>query len=244
MLQCAPLLEVAPHFFTDGSIALRESEREWAGVAALAGVSPGRLRLLHQVHGSTVVSSPVGRDEPWVRPEADAIVSNDPTAALVVRVADCAPILIGDRRTGAVAAVHAGWRSTMRLIAIDAVQMLRSEYGVRPPDLIAAIGPSLGQCCGEMGDEVVAAFRDEGHPEADIARWFSRAPGKRPHFDLWRANRDHLEGAGVLPGNIFSADLCTKTHAGLFHSYRAAGQGAGRMAAVIRPANSATDRPV
>ena len=238
VLRCRPLAAVAPHFFTDGSIALRDNEAEWRAVAALAGVEHDRLLLLHQVHGSTIASAPVGRREAWTRPEADAAVSNDPSSALVVRVADCAPILIGDRRTGVVAAVHAGWRSTMQMIAIDAVQTLRSEYGVNPSDLVAAIGPSLGRCCGEMGEEVVEAFRADGYSDADLDRWFSRTAGRRPHFDLWRANRDQLEGAGVPPASIFAADLCTKTHASTFHSYRAAGQAVGRMAAVIRPANA------
>ena len=169
---------------------------------------------------------------PW--PEADAIISNDPSVALVVRVADCAPILIADRRTGAVAAVHAGWRSTMQRIAGAAVDALRSTYGVHPDDLVAAIGPALGACCGEMGDEIVDAFRTAGHDDASIDAWFDRRPGRRPHFDLWRANRDQLETAGLGSGAIHTSGLCTRTHSVWFHSYRAEGTGAGRMAAVIR----------
>jgi hypothetical protein len=244
VLRCRPLLDVAPHFFTDGTIELRDNEAEWQAVAALAGVAPDRLLLLRQVHGRTVVSAPIGRGEAWPRPEADAVVSNDPSSALVVRVADCAPILIGDRRTGTVAAVHAGWRSTMQAIAIDAVRALQRQYGVDPADLVAAIGPSLGQCCGEMGEEVVDAFRAAGHSDVHLAQWFDRQPGGRPHFDLWRANRDQLEGAGVPAAQIHVAGLCTKTHAGLFHSYRAAGQAVGRMAGVIRATNSTASTTV
>jgi polyphenol oxidase len=86
-----------------------------------------------------------------------------------------------------------------------------------------------------MGEEVVQAFRDAGHSEEDLARWFTREPGRRPHFDLSRANRDQLVSAGVPAAQIHSAGLCTKTHADAFHSYRAHGAGAGRMAGVIRP---------
>ena len=163
------------------------------------------------------------------------MISDDSTSAIVVRVADCAPILIADPRIGVVAAVHAGWRSTMQMIVDDVVDKLWHEFGSARTDLVAAIGPSLGQCCGEMGEEVIEAFVAAGHSQADIARWFRRERGRRPHFDLWRANRDQLESAGVSPEKIFGADLCTKTHAPVFHSYRAAGQGVGRMAAVIRP---------
>ena len=207
-------------------------------MADLAGVEPGQLRRLHQVHGRDVVVAAPDATRPWTPPDADGILSADPEAALVVRVADCAPILMADRRVGVVAAVHAGWRSTMQQIAQAAVTSLTQSCGTRAEDLVVAIGPSLGACCGEMGEEVVDAFRRAGHDEQTIARWFVRKPGQRPHFDLWRANREQLEAAGVSAAAIHVAQLCTKTHAAAFHSYRAAGQAAGRMAAVIRASSS------
>jgi copper oxidase (laccase) domain-containing protein len=85
-----------------------------------------------------------------------------------------------------------------------------------------------------MGEEVVTAFVDAGHGSAAIDRWFSRKPGRRPHLDLWRANIDQLAEAGVPAANIHVSGLCTRTHSEAFHSYRASGSAAGRMAAVIR----------
>ena len=223
----------AAHFFTAATLRLRDDPHEWRLVAEHAGVSADRLRLLHQVHGKRIVTA-ASAPEQTVHPEADGIISNDSSVALVVRVADCAPLLITDAAGGAVAAVHAGWRSTMRGIAAEAVRSLAAEYGSRPEDLVVAIGPSLGACCGEMGEEVVAAFVEAGHDSVSIDRWFTREPGRRPHFDLWRANADQLEAAGVPATNIHVSGLCTRTHPGVFHSYRAAGPSAGRMAAVIR----------
>lgn len=234
VLVCRPLQSYAEHFFTAASVVLRESQDEWNGLAAFAGVPSDRLRLLHQVHGRTIVTAPVDGNSTWTRPEADGILTADPSVALVVRVADCAPVLLADRRTGAVAAVHAGWRSTMQRIVPAAVERLAAEWGTRPADLMAAIGPSLGTCCGEMGEEVVDAFRSAGHDRSALDRWFIRAPGTRPYFDLWRANREQLEDAGVAADAVHVAGLCTRTHPDIFHSYRAAGAGAGRMAAVIR----------
>ena len=234
VLVCRPLLAHAEHFFTAGSLTLRDSQEEWDSVAAFAGVRPDRLRLLHQVHGRTIATAAVDDPSPWTRPEADAVITSDRSVALVVRVADCAPVLLADRRTGATAAVHAGWRSTMQRIVPAAVEALAATYGTNPADLIAAIGPCLGTCCGEMGEEVVQAFRDAGHSDATLDRWFVRESGKRPHFDLWRANREQLEAVGVPAGAISVAGLCTRTYPEVFHSYRAAGTGAGRMAAVIR----------
>jgi YfiH family protein len=233
VLRCAALQAVAPHFFTAATLRLRDHHEEWNSVAALAGVPTDRLRLLHQVHGRRIViaDAQTGGGE---KPEADAIITDDPSLAVVVRVADCAPILMADRRTGAVAAVHAGWRSTMQGIATDAVRTLAETYGTNPSDLEVAIGPSLGACCGEMGEEVVEAFRQAGHPPSLLDRWFVRQPGRRPHFDLWRANVDQLIAAGIDASRIHVSGLCTRTHSDAFHSYRAKGAGAGRMAAVIR----------
>lgn len=234
VLVCRPLLIHANHFFTAASVTLRDSQEEWAGLAGFAGVRTGGLRLLNQVHGRTIVKVSLEEPGPWTTPEADGVITEDPAVALVVRVADCAPVLLADRRLGVTAAVHAGWRSTMQRIVPAAIESMRVEFGTVPEDLVAAIGPSLGACCGEMGGEVVEAFRSAGHNQATVDRWFVREPGKRPHFDLWRANRDQLETSGVPADAIHVAALCTRTHADIFHSYRAAGAGAGRMAAVIR----------
>jgi polyphenol oxidase len=235
ILRCRPLVEIADHFFTAGSVELRRNESEWDAVAALAGVNRRQLRLLHQVHGRTIAVSRQGTTTgPWTPPHADGVVSNDSSAAFGVRVADCAPILIGDRRTGAVAAVHAGWRSTMQRIGVEAVGAMVREFQSDPRDLVAAIGPCLGPCCGEMGEEVVQAFREAGHDDATIARWFSRDDGRRPHFDLWRANVDQLMMAGIPAGSIHVVGLCTRTYPETFHSYRVRGTEAGRMVGVIR----------
>ena len=234
ILRCKPLLQIADHFFTAASVELRQTDSEWEAVAALAGVPRGQLRLLHQVHGRTVVVSREGAMGTWTPPQADGVVSDDAAAAFGVRVADCAPILIGDRRTGSVAAVHAGWRSTVQRIGAEAVAAMQRELRSEPADLVAAIGPCLGPCCGEMGEEVLQAFRDAGHDDRSIARWFSREDGKRPHFDLWRANLDQLVAAGIPPDSIHIAGLCTRTYPEVFHSYRARGTQAGRMVGVIR----------
>ena len=108
------------------------------------------------------------------------------------------------------------------------------EFGSDPRDLVAAIGPCLGVCCGEVGEEVVEAFRQARHPGDAIERWFSIGPAARFHLHLARANRDQLVAAGLRPDNIHVAGLCTRSYPEVFHSYRAAGANAGRMAAAIR----------
>jgi polyphenol oxidase len=233
-LQCQPLSEVASHLFTTRSLRLVDDGAEWAAVAARMGVALARVRLMRQVHGVTVVVADSTLNGDWDRPEADILISDDPHAAIGVRVADCAPVLLADRRRGVVGAAHAGWRGTARRAASVAVDALRRIFGSEPADLVAAIGPCLGPCCGEVGEDVVAVFRSAGHPPEDLARWFAPGPAARPLLDLWAANRDQLVGAGVPASQVFTAALCTRTHSALMHSYRAHGPGTGRMAGLIR----------
>lgn len=235
MLRCTPLLAAADHFFTGRDLELRNDDGEWAAVAKAIGVERNNLLTVRQVHGAGVAAASRDRSALWPRPEADAIVSNDPASAAVVSVADCVPILLSDETGRVVAAIHAGWRGTVQRAAIEAVAALQARYGVRPERLIAAIGPCIGPCCYEVGESVVQAFRDAGHHATMIEQWFVAGNGGRRQLDLWKATRDQLEGSGVPPTSIYTAELCTKTHATTLHSYRVDGERAGRMAAVIRP---------
>jgi YfiH family protein len=234
VLRCTPLIAAADHFFTTRNLTLRDQVDEWAAVASAIGVESEDLLLVRQVHGATVAVAPAERPRPWPRPDADAIVSNDPTAALGIRVADCVPVLLAEESGRAVAAVHAGWRGMAQRAIIAGVAALQSRYGVRPERIIAAVGPCIGPCCYEVGDETRRALRQAGHHADMLDRWFHPRPAGRFHLDLWSAARDQLEGAGVMPGNIHIAELCTKTHADVLHSYRAEGDRAGRMVAIIR----------
>ena len=235
VLRCRPLLAAADHFFTTADLELRHDEREWDAVGAAIGVPASQLLLIRQVHRADVAVARRGRTTPWTRPEADVIISDDGGSAIGVRVADCAPILLADTRRPVVGAAHAGWRGTVAGAAAAAVRAMTAHFGSAPADLIAAIGPCLGACCGEVGDEVVRAFEDAGHGTESVQRWFSRGPSGRAHIDLSRANLDQLLAAGVQAANVHVSGLCTRTHSGLMHSYRARGVDAGRMAGVIRP---------
>lgn len=231
-MRCTRL--AAPHLFTSKDLQLRDDEREWMAVAASLGVAPDRLLLVKQVHGIQAAVAGRGRTLAWTRPEADIIVSDDPDVAIGVRVADCAPVLLFDPRRNAVGAVHAGWRGAAADAAGAGVLAMSREFQTRPADVIAAIGPCLGKCCGEVGPEVVEAFRAGGASGASIEAWFHAGRGDRSFLDLERANRDQLERAGLQSANIFGSGLCTKTHHDRLHSYRADRNAAGRLLAAIR----------
>jgi YfiH family protein len=232
ILRCLPLLDIAPHVFTSRDLLLTHDASEWGTVADAMQVPADRVRLIRQVHRADAAVVRSGQPEPWMCPEADLIISDDPGSAIGVRVADCAPILVADRRLGAVGAAHAGWRGTVQRAAIALVEAMAREFGSSSSDLVAAIGPCLGACCGEVGEEVMQAFTDAGH--RGMERWFTTGPTPRPYFDLALANVDQLREAGVPGDSIHVSGLCTKTHSGVLHSYRAEGAAAGRMVGVIR----------
>jgi purine-nucleoside/S-methyl-5'-thioadenosine phosphorylase / adenosine deaminase len=231
-LRCTRL--AAPHLFSSRDVILRDDADEWGAVAASLGVSADRLLLIKQVHGIHVAVARPGQPVPWVRPQADIIVTEDPAVAIGVRVADCAPVLLHDPVKHAVGAAHAGWRGTAAGAAAAAVRAMQTTFGSRARDLVAAIGPCLGACCGEVGPEVVEAFRAGGADPAALAAWFTPGAGDRSFLDLERANRDQLIGAGLHADAIFASGLCTKTHHARLHSYRAERDGAGRLLGAIR----------
>ena len=111
---------------------------------------------------------------------------------------------------------------------------MKVTFGSKPAEIVAAIGPCLGVCCGEMGAEVVDLFRAAGHTSRDIDRWFTIGKTSRPYLDLEQANRDQLVSMGVAPGTIHASGVCTKTNRDRMHSYRADGARAGRLLAAIR----------
>jgi YfiH family protein len=208
---------------------------EWVSALRSLGADASRLIRVKQVHGCSVHRVARGSTLPASgagRPEADAIVSNQAGCALAVTVADCVPILIADARTGAAAAVHAGWRGTAAGVAAGAVRAMVDDFGVDPADLTAALGPSIGPDDYEVAESVVEAFLAAGHSTSDVDRWF-RGHGRTRRLDLWSANRDQLVAAGVRPPHIFTCGLSTHAHPEFFESYRRDGTAAGRMAGLI-----------
>ena len=235
MLRCVALDGVAQHGFTSRQLGLRPNDSApaaWASAIASVGGDATRLARVRQVHGAAVRVVRTGDLDAPV-PDADAVVTNVAGLAVAVVAADCVPVLLADPRTGAVAAVHAGWRGTAAQVVAAAVRAMAQEFGVRADTLVAAIGPSIGACCYEVGEELLSAFTAAGHSSVDLAEWFSRDRAGRLRLDLWQANADLLVGAGVPRAQVHLAGLCTKTHVDVLESYRVDGDQAGRMAAII-----------
>jgi len=206
------------------------------------------LSPLKQIHSDAIRLFSAA---PALACQGDGSVTNRPGLLLAVQTADCVPILLVDPKKRAVAAIHAGWKGTLARIAEKAVGRMRLEFGSKPADLIAALGPSIGPCCYEVGVDFVTKFTaqfadaseyfDEPRTgdEPNPLQWLSMAPpGHQPpprnvHLDLPKANRAQLLAAGLRPQNIFLSGLCTACRTDLFFSYRREGGLTGRLMSVI-----------
>ncbi len=158
--------------------------------------------------------------------EGDALVTDRPGLLLIVKTADCLPILLADEKRRIVAAVHCGWRSTIKKIVRHTVDAMRESFGAEPGDLMAVLGPCIGPACYEVGSDVAGSFEAEGFPN-DVAR---RLPGGTAKFllDLRRANAWLLTAAGLRERRILSLEPCTHCDHRLL-SYRRDRENAARM---------------
>jgi polyphenol oxidase len=220
------------------------------------GAAKMRSVLLRQIHSDIVYvvgSGAIPQGEQ--APQGDALITRERTVLLAVQTADCIPILLADTKQRAVAAIHSGWRGTAQRIVEKTLGRMQMEFGTRPAEVIAAIGPGIGGCCYEVGHEVVKEFAakfpearewfdgpfdalENGDADSNWLPWLTmRPPGHAPpaptaKLDLIAANRAILASAGVPLANISSSNLCTACRSDLFFSYRRE-RTTGRMIAAI-----------
>lgn len=237
--------------FTDWDERERVVANREKFIAAL-GAREKPLVTLRQFHSDVIhlAAAPCAK-----APKADALITSTPGLLLGVQTADCVPILLADTRRRVVAAIHAGWRGTLARIAVKTLGRMTMEFGTRPRDVVAELGPAIGRCCYEVGPEVAQAFAAQfplaadwfdgpfeqlAHGEEPFSLpWLSMMPpGHEPppprvQLDLRASNRRQLIDAGVPEKQIAVSDLCTACRADLLFSYRREGAKTGRLMAVI-----------
>jgi YfiH family protein len=180
-----------------------------------------RLIFMNQVHGGDIV---ILRMHEYPLTEstanADALITDIPSVALMVKQADCQGVILYDPVKAVLAVVHCGWRGNVRDILGAVVNRMRTDLGCRESDILAAVGPSLGPCCAEF-----TSYR-EIFPE-----WFREFIVRRDHFNLWEISRRQLLDAGLAENRIEIAGICTRCNTEIFYSYRGEGI-TGRFATV------------
>jgi YfiH family protein len=165
--------------------------------------------------------------------QGDGLLTDVPGVLLGVGTADCVPVLVADVRKRVVAAFHAGWRGTVARIVEQGIGRMGAEYGSRPEDLVAAVGPSIGSCCYAVGEEVRSEFGGHfGYAE----ELFRGVDGGQVHLDLWEANRRQLLDAGVArTAMVGECTACARDAGGglRYFSHRGERGVAGRMLSVV-----------
>ena len=189
---------------------------------------PASVYDVWQVHGVNVAIAEAPRTPETPHLQADSILCNTPGITLMMRFADCVPILLHDPIRKVIGMVHAGWMGTVKGTVRVAVETMKARYGSNPADIRAGIGPSIGPDHYEIGADVVAQVRQAFGTRATR---LLKENGKAIHFDLWAANRLILELAGVK--QIELASLCTACHTEDWYSHRAERGRTGRFGAIM-----------
>jgi YfiH family protein len=200
--------------------------RAWPALVAV-GIDARRVRYARQVHGADCLDADAAASS--LAGTGDALFTRERGRPLAVFTADCVPLVVADPEAPALGVAHAGWRGTVRGVAGRLVEALVERAGARPERLRVAVGPSIGPCCYEVDEPVIgplgAAFPDAWY------RWVRAGPPGKWWLDLWAANADQLERAGVPRAAIARPGLCTSCRRDLFFSYRREGM-IGRLAAL------------
>jgi YfiH family protein len=214
----------------DAGAAPEPVEATAARLLEAVGHKGARLATCKQVHSSIVRLVKTDDDVRDRSTECDALTAREPGLFLGIKTADCVPILVADRRTGAVAGIHAGWRGASTRIVERAFAAMMAAWTSRRSDCFAAIGPAVCSGCYEVGAEVLDRFRSE-FPYA--SRLISNPHGDKAHLDLKTACVVQLELCGFKPDQIFVSDACTICENDRYPSYRKEGARAGRILSIV-----------
>lgn len=218
----------------EGDVPARVVEN-WTRLEAAASLPVAGWALLSQVHGARVEKVAAGGPSCHHRrnhPEADALVTAGRGVVLGVLTADCLPVILAVPGGSAVAIAHAGWRGTLEGVVQETVRELCAAAGAEPSELLAAVGPSIGRCCLQVGAEVHAAFH-ERWGAAHTRRILEKSDPWR--LDLPTANLIQLREIGVRTSHVAFVQHCTCCRKDLFYSYRRDGQKTGRMLSFVTP---------
>ncbi len=231
---CTRLGGVSEEDYSSLNISFKEDDLEskvlqnWNRLAMAFAIPLDQFITLNQVHGDDIfVIKPYGEYLPLDGAlNYDAIITTRQNLAICIKTADCVPVFIVDRAKKIIAAVHAGWRSSALEISGKVIRLLYEKYGSSPWDILAAIGPAIGQCCFEVDTTTANVFFNQKNNEEFL---FSCFGTNKWILDLAEANRRQIMNCGIPEENIDVSDLCTSCRQDLFFSHRGSGGITGRQ---------------
>ncbi len=202
-----------------------------ASIAGALGFDLAAWTCGEQVHGHHVAvvrredAGRGGKSRSAALPDTDALITDEPDLLLVQFFADCVPLYFYDPANGAIGLAHAGWKGTVADIAGQTIARMAETYGSKPADLFGAVGPSIGSCCYEVGEDVIR----RALPLDERGSALVPTSGGKARLDLKELNRQLMIKAGILPSRIEMSTWCTGCRTDLFFSYRVEKGSAGRM---------------
>jgi len=191
------------------------------------GIQSEQVVTARQVHGAHVAAVGV-MDQGTVVPATDSLITEEQGIPLLLRFADCLPLMLYDPLRQAIALVHIGWRGLVAGVVVNTVAALQGVFGCKPRDIVAGLGPAIGPCCYQVGPDLIARVE---HVFGTRNEWFVGQPDGTVHFNLPAAVRWQLRHEGVQ--HIEDSGLCTSCHTDEFFSHRAEKGHTGRFAAIL-----------
>jgi len=225
----------SPQHPPDSAIALRNRET----LASLLGISLDNMAGCRQVHGTLVAAVTLAEAGTGMRPDtpsiegADGMVTDTPGLALIVLAADCPPIFFYDPTRRAIGLAHSGWKGTVGRIAGNVVASMMQSYGSNPRDIVAVVGPGIGPCCYNVGEDVIQAAQDSFSDAREGRLPVLERRGDEVYFNLRESIRRTLLDAGLSPDNITVEEVCTSHNRNLFYSHRGDKGQCGLFGAVL-----------
>ena len=207
--------------FTPADFDSPLSEAQRAYLKKKSGFDISRVFWRKQVHGDEILEAQGGAGASKGCPDADAYITDEKDLPIAIRTADCVPVFIFDPRRRAIGLAHAGWKGTYKSIAAKTVQKMREKYASQPADLKVFLGPSIRECCYQVGEEFRKYFPSHVHDRDGCL-----------YADVVGANRQQLLKAGVRQEDILDSGICTCCNKDYF-SFRRDGSKAGRMISVM-----------
>lgn len=204
-------------------------------LCSAVGINPENLVLSHQTHTNNVIivdeiHKGTGISKPHFC-DVDGMITAKPGVALMTQYADCTPLVFCDPVKKIIATSHAGWRGTVALIGKVTVEKMIKVFGCDPRNIIAGIGPCIGQCCYEVDDPVIKAIN--AIPFLDTSKIYTTKGNGKYMLNLTEANRQILINAGLDPQNIDVNDICTCCNCETLHSHRATKGKRGNLGLII-----------